>query len=57
MLTNLLGLNPKGSYQKVSKNKKTTSVLCSPTPYSERVKLGSFMSQWCNVGKEMYKMA
>ena len=29
MLTNLLGLNPKGSYQKVSKNKKTTSVLCS----------------------------
>ena len=31
-------------------------MLCSPTPQSKRVKLGSFMSQGCNDGKEMYKI-
>ena len=32
-------------------------MLCSPTLWSERVKLGSFMSQGCNVFKEMNKIA
>ena len=31
-------------------------VFCSPTPYSGLVKLGSFMSWWCNNGKEMNKI-
>ena len=38
------------------KREKTAFVLCSPTPLSERVKLGSFMSQGCNDGKEMYNI-
>ena len=51
MLAKFLGLNPKGQYLK------TTFVSCSPFPKSEPVKLGSFMSQGCNDGKEMYKIA
>ena len=53
MLAKFSGLNPKGPYKK----KKKIFVLCSPTPWSGRVKLGSFMSQSCNNGYEMYKKA
>ena len=42
---------------KFKKKKKKIFVLCSPTPWSGRVKLGSFMSQSCNNGYEMYKKA
>ena len=37
------------------KKKKRIFVFCSTTPLSERVKLGSFMSQSCKDGYEMYK--
>ena len=42
---------------KFRKRKKTTFVLCSPAPQSEPVKLGIFMSQGCNDGKEMNKIS
>ena len=55
---NVLGLNPKGPYLTVQKEK---GKFCVVFTYSVnlcwRVKLGRFMSQSCNDGLEMYKKA
>ena len=50
MLAKFSGLNPKGPYLSLEKEKNNFFVLRSPTPESGRVKLGNFMSQCCKDG-------
>ena len=54
---NFLGLNPKGPYLSLEEEKGNFRVVFTYSIKPERVKLGSFMSQGRNDGKEIYNIA
>ena len=49
-LAKFSGVESKRTVSKFRKNKTNIFVLCSPSPWSGRMNLGSFMSQSCNNG-------
>ena len=58
MLAKFSGVESEMTVFKLEKEKENVNVgMCLPTPLSKRMKLGSFVSQSCNDGKEMCKKA
>ena len=60
MLAKFSGVESERTVFNISLEKETENFcvgMCLPTPYGKRMKLGSFVSESCNDGYEMYKKA